>query len=252
MNQDFLKIALEAAKKAEEVILYYFGSVNSRLKQDKSPVTIADKEAEKLIINTIRSKFPNHSFLGEEFGLEKEKTEFLWIIDPIDGTKNYLRKIPLFATQIALMKNDELVLGVSNAPVFKELMYAEKGKGAYLNNEKIEVSDVGRLKKAYMSFGGIEYFEKNQNLSGLLSLIHLTQGHRGIGDFWSYHLLAQGKIDIMIEAQTKLWDIAAQKVIVEEAGGVITSISGKPIEKNTTSIIATNKKLHKEVLKYFL
>ena len=248
----FLKVAIEAAKRAEKIILkYYKEDIEAGIKSDLSPVTKADVESEKEIIAIIKNQFPSHSFLGEESGKDIKKKDYLWIIDPIDGTKNYLRKIPLFATQIALMKEGKLIVGVSNAPILKELMYAEKGGGAYCNNSKIEVSPIRELDKSYILFGGVEYFEKHNLLKNLVSLINNTQGHRGIGDFWSYHLLAQGKADIMIEAQTKIWDIAAVKVIVEESGGKVTDIRGNRVDVGTNSLLATNRKLHQVVLDYF-
>jgi len=247
----FLEVAIEAAKKAEKIILrYYQEDIEVDIKDDLSPVTKADVRAEKEIIKTIQAQFPSHGFLGEESTQNIKKKEYLWIIDPIDGTKNYMRKIPLFATQIALMKGGELILGLSNAPALKELVYAEKGRGAYCNGRKIQVSTIKELNKSYMLFGGVKYFEKHNILKNLLSLIDNTQAHRGIGDFWSYHLLAQGKIDVMIEAQTKIWDIAAVKVIVEEAGGKATDMKGNQINLNTSSILATNKSLHQTVLEY--
>jgi len=245
----FLEIAIEAAKKAEEIILeYYKDNLRTDIKSDLSPVTKADVEAEEKIIAIIKNQFPSHGFLGEESVKNIEKKDYLWIIDPIDGTKNYLRKIPLFATQIALMKRGKLILGVSNAPLLKEMLYAEKGNGAYFNDSKIQVSPIKELDKSYMLFGGIEYFKKHGLLENLISLIENTRGHRGIGDFWSYHLLAQGKVDIMMEAQTKIWDIAALKVIVEEAGGKVTDMKGNEVDLDTSSILATNEKLHQEVL----
>lgn len=248
----FLSTAIQAAKNAEDIILkYYSNRLTWDRKKDKSPVTIADTEAENIIIQTIREEFPDHSFFGEESGDDNTISEYQWIIDPIDGTKNYTHKIPLFATQIALLKNDEIVLGVSNAPALKELVYAEKGAGAYFHKSKTRVSDVNQLSEAYMCFGGIEYFRDTGKLDNLLELVDTTYGHRGIGDFWCYHLLAEGKIDIMIEARTKIWDIAAMKIIVEEAGGKITDICGKHVNKDTTSIIATNGKLHEAVVKFF-
>jgi histidinol-phosphatase len=252
-QSEFLQVALRAAKKAEEIILHYYKTdVRNHLKPDESPVSLADTEAEKIIIETIREQFPNHSFLGEESGENKTDRDYLWIIDPIDGTKHYLRGIPLFATEIALMHQGEIILGVSNAPIMRELIYAEVGQGAYLNGEKIYVSSADTLEKAYISYGGICYFEKHDSLQNLLSLVHEVKGgNRGFGDFWSYHLLASGKIEIMIEAQTKIWDIAALKVIVEEAGGVMTDMLGKPVNKDTTSIIASNKLLHKQILNIF-
>ncbi len=247
----FLEVAIKAAKRAEEVILkYYDKNIEVGFKGDSSPVTRADIESEKEIIATIKKEFPSHGFLGEE-SMKDTKKDYLWIIDPIDGTKNYLRKIPLFATQIALMKRGELIVGVSNAPVLKELMYAEKGSGAYLNDALIEVSTVKNLDKSYILFGGIEYFEQANILNNLLSLVNNTQGHRGIGEFWAYHLLAQGKVDAMIEADTKLWDIAALKVIIEEAGGKVTDIHGSKVGIKTNSLLATNGRLHQTILNYF-
>ena len=230
---------------------YYDKNVKVDIKKDLSPVSTVDIQAERIIRETIKKQFPSHELLGEESAKDITKKDYLWIIDPIDGTKNYLRKIPLFATQIALMKKGELIVGVSNAPMLKELIYAEKGGGAYCNNSKIQVSPIRKLNKSYMLFGGVEYFDKHRSLKKLVSLIKATQGHRGIGDFWSYHLLAQGKIDIMIEAQTKIWDIAAVKVIVEEAGGKVTDIRGKEVNIYTDSLLATNGRLHQLILDHF-
>lgn len=248
---DYLKVATTAVKKAEEIILkYYSDKIRYSLKEDQSPVTIADIESEKIIIGTIKKSFPTHGFLGEESGSSNINSDYLWIIDPIDGTKNYLRKIPNFATLIALMKNGELILGISNVPAFNELLYAQKGKGAYLNDNKISVSKKDTLKDAYLSFGGITQFEESGQTKNFLNLAGSVQESRGFGDAWSYHLLAQGKIEIMIEASTKIWDIAAHTVIIEEAGGKVTDLKGNPIDLNSVSIIATNNLLHSTVLKY--
>lgn len=244
-----LEVAIEAAKKAEKIILkYYKEDIEADIKSDLSPVTKADVESEKEIVAIIKNQFPDHGFLGEESAKSIKKDGYLWIIDPIDGTMNYVRKIPLFATQLALMKDGELILGVSNAPALKELMYAQKGSGAYCNGHRIRISSIKDLKKSYMLFGGVEQFAQCDLLKNLVFLANNTQGHRGIGDFWSYHFLAQGKADIMIEAKTKIWDIAALKVIVEEAGGKMTDIKGNKVDLNTNSILATNGKLHQEVL----
>ncbi|MBD3312445.1 inositol-phosphate phosphatase [archaeon] len=248
----FMQVALEVAKKAEKVIMnYYSDSIRAELKSDQSPVTIADTEAERIIKEIISKAFPEHGFVGEEFGKEKENAEYKWIIDPIDGTKNYVRKIPLFATEIALMKGDELILGVSNAPAMKELLYAEKGKGAYFNGKRINVSKNNSLNKSYLSFGGLNLFEKHGMTRQLVGIVNKFVGRRGFGDFWSYHLLAKGSIDCMVEPDTKIWDIAAVKVIVEEAGGRVTDIKGGPVTLNTTSIIATNGLIHDKVAEYF-
>lgn len=248
----FLEIAIEAAKNAEKIIMkYYDNSLTWQTKPDLSPVSIADTEAERIIIETIKNSFPGHSFLGEESGNDNVISKYQWVIDPIDGTRNYVRNIPLFTTQIALMEDGEIILGVSNAPAMNEFMFAEKGKGAFLNDAKINVSTVKNLPGSYLSFGGIKHFKKYGYLDSLLKLAESAGGHRGFGDSWSFHLLAQGKIDVMVEAKVKIWDIAAIKIIVEEAGGKVTDINGNKITKNSTSIIATNNYLYNSVLEFF-
>ncbi|MCH8291911.1 inositol-phosphate phosphatase [Candidatus Poribacteria bacterium] len=251
-QSQFLKVALEAAQKAEEVILrYYSDSINPELKADGTPVTIADTTAEKVIIETIQRRFPDHGFLGEESGTVHSQSGYQWIIDPIDGTKNYIRNIPLFATQIALMKNDELILGISNSPVLKEVLYAERGEGAFLNDQQIHVSSVSEISEAMVCHGGLRWFSEKGILSNLCDLIDHSYRSRGFGDFYMYHLLASGRADIVIESDIKIWDIAALTVILEEAGGRATDLQGKRVGKDTVSMVATNNVLHDSVFKYF-
>jgi len=248
----YLEVALKAVKEAEAIInKYYSNDIKATLKPDQSPVTVADQEAESVIRKIIKDNYPDHNILGEEEGESKNNSSFTWVIDPIDGTKNFMRKIPLFATQLALIKDGKVILGISNAPVLGELVYAEKGKGAYLNDKKISVSNVNILDKSYMSYGGLGYFDKEGLLDTLLQLNRDTLAHRGFGDFWSYHLLAQGKIDIVLEAKTKFWDIAALSLIVGEAGGKVTNLQGHAVSMSTTSVIATNGSLHSLVANYF-
>ncbi len=244
-KSQFLQVAIEAAKNAEKIILeHYSNNLKWERKSDLSPVTIADTESEKAIIETIKKSFPNHSFLGEESGEDSLTSEYQWVIDPIDGTKNYARQIPLFGTQIALMHHGEIIVGVSNAPALKEMLYAEKGKGAFLNDQKINVSDIQDLSESYLYFGGIKYFRKLGLVDSLVNLSEKAWGHRGVGDCICYHMLAQGKVEIMVEASIKIWDIAALTIIVEEAGGKVTDIEGKPITKDSSTILATNGKFH--------
>jgi histidinol-phosphatase len=254
MASQYLQTALSAVKQAEEVILHYLGqNVRVQLKADESPVTIADQHAEEIIKKTIASVFPDHTFFGEE-GDKVDLTNhrgYTWIIDPIDGTKSYLRKNPLFATQLALMHDGELIVGVSNAPLLKELMYAEKGAGCFVNGTPAHVSKVDSVSDAYLSFGSLKYFTKAGQAEPLLGLAQEAKWARGIGDFWSYHLLAQGKLDVMVEAETKLWDIAALSVIVREAGGSITQLDGRPIDHTATTALATNGLIHTETLSRF-
>lgn len=252
MNSEFMDVALKAVKEAEAIMLRYAEQgVRAELKPDQSPVTIADQQAEEVTKSVISSYFPDHTFYGEEgnkVDLNNHKG-FTWIIDPIDGTKSYLRGNPLYATQLALMHDGEMVLGVSNAPAMREIMYAEKGKGCYLNGEPVRVSDVNSINDSYMSFGSLKYFTEIGVEKQLLQLAEDVRWTRGIGDFWSYHLLAQGKLDIMIEPVTKLWDVAALSVIVAEAGGVVSKIDGSPIDSSLTSFVATNGRLHSEIIR---
>ena len=252
MPSQFLTVALEAAKNAEEVITaYYSDDIKVELKDDETPVTLADRGAEKVIRETISRAFPDHGFLGEEFGTQEGTSPYMWIIDPIDATKNYIRKIPIFGTQIALMKGDELILGVSNAPLLNELLYAEAGGGAFLNGEPIQVSDVSQPKDAMICHGGLNWFTEKGTFPGIYNLINNTARSRGFGDFYMYHLVASARADAVVEAAISIWDIAAITVIVREAGGKVTDIQGQPVTKETASLIATNGILHGAVLNYF-
>ena len=253
MTSDFLTVALAAVKNAEEIITSYYKSdvLKVELKADETPVTRADTEAEKAIRETIKQAFPDHGFLGEEYGTQEGTSPYMWIIDPIDATKNYIRKIPIFGTQIALMKDEELILGVSNAPLLNELLYAEVGKGAFLNGELIKVSYVSQPVDAMICHGGLKWFAEKDMLRGICNLINAAARSRGFGDFYMYHLVASGRVDAVIEAAISIWDIAAITVIVREAGGKVTDIQGQAISKDTASLVATNGILHNTVLNYF-
>ena len=253
MTSEFLSVGLDAAKQAEEIITFYYTNkaIQVDLKDDETPVTRADKEAEKAIRQTITQAFPEHGFLGEEYGIQEGTSPYMWIIDPIDATKNYIRKIPIFGTQIALMKEDELILGLSNAPLLNELIYAEKGNGAFFNGEPIEVSTVSQPTDAMICHGGLKWFTEKGFLSGICNLINDTARSRGFGDFYMYHLVASGRADAVIEAAISIWDIAAITVIVREAGGQVTDIQGNEITKDTSSLVATNGILHRSIMSYF-
>ena len=253
MTSDFLNVAIDAAKNAEDIITRYYNesTLKVELKSDETPVTLADTEAEKAIRETIKNAFSDHGFLGEEFGSEVGTSPYTWIIDPIDATKNYIRKIPIFGTQIALMKDDDLVLGISNAPLLNELLYAEKGKGAFLNGEPIQVSNVSQPSDAMICHGGLKWFVEKGTFSGIYNLINDTARSRGFGDFYMYHLVASGRADVVVEAAISIWDIAAITVIVREAGGTVTDIQGEDISRQTDSLIATNGFLHNTILDYF-
>ena len=250
-GSELLQTAIEAARAAEKVIRhYYLGNVAVRMKADRTPVTVADEETEEAIRRVIQAKFPDHGFYGEEGGRRGgEDSPYLWLIDPIDGTKSFVREYPFFSTQIALMKDGELVLGVSNAPVFGEMAWAEKGGGAFLNDKPIAVSDIDGLDAATLSTGNISTLAGSDRWQKLGNLIRQVNRTRGYGDFYHYHLLASGKIEVIVESDLNILDIAALTVIIREAGGEVTDLEGGPIGLETTSMLATNGVIRPEVLK---
>lgn len=245
-----LSTALRAARAAEEVIRrYYQGRFEVELKADESPVTVADVEAEKVIKGVILEAFPDHGFYGEETGKENPDAEYTWLIDPIDGTKSFVRGYPFFSTQIALMRGEDLVLGVSNAPMFGELAYAEQGGGAFLNDEPVRVSAVSDLSRVALSLGNITTLAAGPQWSRLGELVRRVNRVRGYGDFYHYHLLASGKADLVVESDVNILDIAALSVLVREAGGVFTDLDGAPLGLETRSVLAAaNPDLHRTVL----
>lgn len=240
-----LLTAKNAAKAAEEVINRFYLNKEQGLevKSDDTPVTLADKGAESVIRATILDQYPDHGIYGEELGRSDNDSDFLWLIDPIDGTKSFVRGYPFFSTQIALMYQGELVLGVSNASHYGEMAWARKGGGAFLNGEKVSIKEQFEAHSSCISSGNIRSLvEKNWHRFGQLLLKFGKT--RGYGDFCHYHLLASGKIDLVVESDVNILDIAALTVIVEEAGGLMTDIEGDSVGLSTTSILAGGHKAH--------
>jgi histidinol-phosphatase len=245
----FLTAALDAAEAAGEVIRrLYRRNIEITVKADKSPVTEADVEAERTIRQLLESRFPDHGFFGEETGSHGMGADYVWLVDPIDGTKSFVREYPMFSTQIALLAEGELILGVSSAPVYGELAWAERGKGAWLGKERLKVSDVASIGAATLSSGNLKSLARGPAWSRYGSLVGAVNRIRGYGDFLHYHLLAGGKIDAVIESDVNILDIAALAVIVEEAGGRFTDLSGGAVGFDTTTVLATNGRLHQEIL----
>lgn len=248
-----LNAALAAARAAEpEIKHYYRYGVDVQLKADASPVTVADVEAERIIKGTLAKHFPEHGFYGEETGRERADADDLWLVDPIDGTKSFVRGYPFFSTQIALRHRGELTVGVSNAPEFGELAYAERGAGAVMldadGERRLAVSEIRHIEGATLSFGNLASLAADARWSALGELVRRANRTRGYGDFYHYHLLAGGKIDIVIESDVNILDIAALTVVVREAGGVVTDLEGNDIDLDTTSVLAAGPSLHGQVL----
>ena len=211
-------------------------------------MTQADVECEQAIRKVIFDAFPDHGFFGEETGKTTADAENLWLVDPIDGTKGFVRQYPLFSTQIALMRKGELVLGVSNGTMFDELAFAERGRGAWLNGKKLAVSDIDKPERAAISTGNLKSLADSDGWSRLGELVAVADRIRGYGDFYHYHLLAAGKIEAVIESDVNILDIAALAVIVEEAGGTFTDLNGARPGLETRSVLAANPALHSTLL----
>ncbi|HEY2678477.1 MAG TPA: inositol monophosphatase family protein [Steroidobacteraceae bacterium] len=244
-----MQAALDAAEQAATIARsLYQRNVAVRIKADKSPVTEADVRCEAAIREIIQPRFPSHGFYGEESQPQSLDAESVWLVDPIDGTKAFVREYAMFSTQIALMRNGEMVLGVSSAPVYGELAHAERGKGAFLNGKPVTVSQVATLEAAFVSTGNMKSLATGPQWTRFGEMISQVSRIRGYGDFLHYHLLAAGKIDVVIETDINILDIAACVAIVTEAGGRFTDLSGAPITLKSTSVLASNGHLHASVL----
>ncbi|HEU4589858.1 MAG TPA: inositol monophosphatase family protein [Steroidobacteraceae bacterium] len=244
-----LRAALDAARAAADVIRgFYQRNVRIEVKADKTPVTEADVRSEEAIRDLLTRRFPSYGFYGEETGKSAMDAESVWLVDPIDGTKSFVRECPFFSTQIALMRGGRFVLGVSCAPAYGELAWAERGGGAFLDGKRIEVSQVGSLDGAIVSSGNLKTLAASAAWSRFGELIGGVNRIRGYGDFVHYHLLARGALDVVIESDVNILDIAALTVIIEEAGGRFTDLGGGAVGLATTSVLASNGRLHQAVL----
>jgi histidinol-phosphatase len=240
-----LRTALEAARAAAAISReYYAGNFTVTTKEDMTPVTQADVECEQKIREIILDRFPEHGFYGEETGRTRDDADSLWLVDPIDGTKGFVRQYPFFSTQIALMRGGEIVLGVSSGTMMDELAWAEKGQGAWLNGERLGVSDITDPDRAAVSTGNLKSLALSDGWPKLGEIVSRADRIRGYGDFYHYHLLAAGKIEAVIESDVNILDIAALSIIVEEAGGVFTDLNGAAVGLETRSVLAANPALH--------
>lgn len=248
-NSARLDAALAAAARAAEIIRNaYRRNIEVRVKADRSPVTAADIAAESAIRAVLQGRFPDDGFYGEESAAERMDAECLWLVDPIDGTKSFVREYPMFSTQIALMRHGRLELGVSSAPAYGELAWAERGHGAWLDGSRLAVSRIGRIEDATLSTGNLKTLAGGPRWAALGRIVTRLDRIRGFGDFLHYHLLAAGKIEAVIESDIHILDIAALAVIVEEAGGRVTDLEGAPLALDTASILASNGLLHEPIL----
>lgn len=243
--KELLAVALQAAKSARELILsYYNGDFDVEIKADQTPVTIADRGAEQIIRKTINSAFPGHGIFGEEYGAESKDTEYLWLVDPIDGTKSFVKRYGMFSTQIALMHKGELILGVSCAPAMDELVWATRGGGAFNAEGQLHISQVDSINQASISTGNIQSLAAGKHWAALGRILASTNRTRGYGDYYHYHRLAAGQLDAVIESDVNILDIAALYVIVTEAGGLFTDLNGRTPDLDTRSVLAATPALY--------
>ena len=247
MSEQALAAAVDAARAAGEVALkYYHGGFEVTLKPDLTPVTQADREAEQIIVEVLTRAVPGAGFLGEEFGAQGGQ-ERRWIIDPIDGTRNFVRRIPVWATLIALEEQGEIVVGVVHNPVTGELYTARRGSGAWLNGEPLRVSTLAELGDAQLLHADLGLLRRGGYWDGFVRLIDATARQRGFGDYLGYGLVSEGKAEIYLEVDLKPWDLAPCKLLVEEAGGRFTDFDGRPTIYSG-SALATNGRLHDRAL----
>lgn len=244
-----LQAAVTAAHAAGDIALHYFKTnLTVEIKADRTPVTTADRECEACIVDVLRAQFPDYGFLGEEFGEQPGNRSVRWIIDPIDGTKNFIRGIPFFATLIALEEDGEVTAGVMYAPALDDLLYAQKGQGAFANGNPVHVSEVTQLQDAMLIHGGLNDLKARPCWSPFLHLVEATSRQRGFGDAFGHSLVAQGQAEVALEPEIKPWDVAATKIIVTEAGGRFSDFAGTP-SIYTGDAVISNGQVHNEVIR---
>ncbi len=243
--------AVAAAKQAAVILMERFGNVQ-RISRKRAAyrnlVTDVDLQVEGEIITIIRDHFPDHGILSEEQGHLHSDSEYRWIIDPLDGTHNYARKLPMFGVSIALEHAGKVVLGVIDLPYFDELYTAERGRGAYLNGESLHVSNVG-LDESLMIYDTKLRVNKEPMISSLSHLVHEVFIIRMYGcATWDLCLIAKGQAELAVDFTSKPWDLAAGALIVQEADGKVTDMQGNDWNAYMDGYIASNGKVHEKVL----
>ena len=248
------RAALLAAKNGAAVLLKYYGkTLNVAYKGATDPVSQADRNSQKTIINTIKNFFPEHGVLAEEDGVNEAKKDFCWIIDPLDGTVNFVHGVPMFCVSVALRHKGEIIAGVIYSPVMKEVFAAEKGRGAFLNGKKIKVSNTNTLIRS-LAVTGFPYDlgkRRGKIIENFANLVPECQGIRRLGSAaLDMAYVACGRFEFFWEETLKPWDIAAGIVIVEEAGGIVTDYKGgKDYFSNSTLLASNGTAVHKSVLR---
>lgn len=245
-----LTFALDICKQAGEIALaHQRRGISSQMKYDGTPVTAADQECERYIRQAIVNLFPSDSILGEEEGASAgAQHERRWIIDPIDGTYNYARGLPIYSTLLALETNGEVVLGVIHAPAFSDTYWAERGGGAFKNGERLHVSKIARLEESLFGFGGPNRILDAGYWDSLTQLVSLSYRQRAFGDYLGFAYVFEGKAECMLEVGLQPWDLAPMKIIAQEAGGRFSDLAGSS-SIYTGDCLVTNGLVHEPILK---
>lgn len=228
--------------------LYLGEGLQIRRKADLSLVTRADTEIERMVREQLAVAFPDDRILGEEEGGSLDLTGRVWILDPIDATANFARGIPIWGTLLALYVDGEGVLGVANAPALAERYAAVRGEGATMNDRPIRVSEIATIDDAHVLYAELDDILDGPYREPVLTVVKEAWRDRGFGDFWSHMLIARGAAEVMFEPELATWDWAAPRVILEEAGGRMTTFDGEPVG-HETSVVTSNGVLHDEVLR---
>ncbi len=253
MNKKYLKSLLgfsqKIVKESSEITMRYFkpGGIKSTFKKDKSPVTIADLKCDDFLLKQIKAKYPSHSILSEENGVYENGSEFRWIIDPIDGTRNFMRGYPFWGTLLSVEYQGEVVIGIISMPVINLFIHAAKGKGCYINNKRYKVSKINEIKNSYLLYSSLKHILETGYKDNFFKLASKCEYTRGFGDCHGHTFIIGGMAEIMIDPIVAPYDIAPTKICVEEAGGRLTDFHGIESIYNKTAVI-TNGLVHDEVL----
>ena len=242
---------MQLADQADRIAMRHFRrDLRIDRKPDRTFVTQADTEIEKMLRDSIQHRYPGHGVLAEEFGDRTSNQETRWIIDPIDATHSYMRGVPVFATLLALERDGALELGIVSAPAMHERWHAVRGGGAWSGKRRLGVSKVARLEDAQVFYASRTAFKAVGKERGFDAVVDRAWRDRGFGDFWGYMLVAEGAGEAMIEPELYSWDLAAPLIIVEEAGGRLTDFSGRRTYAGGNAV-ASNGPLHDLILKRF-
>jgi len=247
--KNWLDLLNDMANQADDIAMHYFnGDLNITQKKDKTLVTQGDLEIERAVRKSVGDLYPDLAIYGEEFGACDEAEPYKLIIDPIDGTSNFIRGIPFFGSLMAIEVNGQIVAGTISNPVTKDRWWAGKGTGAFYNGNPIKTSNITDIKEAQAFYGSLYGSEARGDTEKLLKLLAQTKRQRGFGDFYAHCLVAQGCGEFAIDFGLKPWDIAPLGILVEEAGGKVCNLDGSTFTPYEGSIVSANSSTIEEVV----